>query len=138
MLTDLQVMIERQDAEITIEPLPTVQGDASQLRQLFQNLLSNAIEYSGDDPPRVHVGAERDGDRWRLSVRDEGIGLDPAAADRVFQVFQRLHGPDEYDGTGIGLAICRRIVERHGGEIAVDSEPGEGATFAFTLPATVS
>ncbi|AGB39081.1 PAS domain-containing sensor histidine kinase [Natronococcus occultus] len=136
VLTDLQVMIERHDAEITTEPLPTIQGDSSQLRQLFQNLLSNAIEYSGDEPPRIHVSAERDGDRWRLSVRDEGIGLDPEAADRIFQVFQRLHGTDEYDGTGIGLAICRRIVERHGGEIRVDSEPGDGATFTFTLPAT--
>ncbi|WP_394739860.1 PAS domain-containing sensor histidine kinase [Natronococcus roseus] len=138
VLTDLQMMTERQGAEITAESLPTVQGDASQLRQLLQNLLSNAIEYSGDEPPRVHVGADRDGDRWRLSVRDEGIGIDPAEQERVFEVFQRLHGHEEYEGTGIGLAICRRIVERHGGRIRVDSEPGEGATFAFTLPATES
>jgi PAS domain S-box-containing protein len=134
VLTDLQVMIERSDAEITAESLPEVEGDPRQLRQLFQNLLSNAIEYSGDEPPRVHVSAERAGRYWRVSVRDEGIGIPDDDSDRVFQVFQRLHGREEYDGTGIGLAICRRIVERHGGRIRVDSEPGDGATFTFTLP----
>ncbi|ELY54655.1 multi-sensor signal transduction histidine kinase [Natronococcus amylolyticus DSM 10524] len=138
VLTDLQVMIERHDAEITAESLPTVQGDTSQLRQLLQNLVSNAIEYSGDEPPRVHVGADRAGDRWEIAVRDEGVGIDPDEQERVFEVFQRLHGHDECEGTGIGLAICRRIVERHGGRIRVDSGPGEGATFTFTLPATES
>ncbi|GAB3664810.1 PAS domain-containing sensor histidine kinase [Halopiger thermotolerans] len=134
VLTDLQVKIEDTDAEITAESLPTVEGDASQLRQLFQNLLSNALEYSGDEPPRVHVGVERNRRTWEITVEDEGIGIDPDEADRVFQVFQRLHSRDEYPGTGIGLALCRRIVERHGGRIWVDSEPGEGSTFAFTIP----
>ncbi len=134
VLTDLQVMIDGTDAEITTESLPTVEGDASQLRQLFQNLVSNAIEYCGDDPPRVHVSAERDGQTWRIAVRDNGIGIDPDDAERVFEVFQRLHSREEYDGTGIGLALCRRIVERHGGEIGVDSEPGGGSTFTVTLP----
>ncbi|WP_436346950.1 PAS domain-containing sensor histidine kinase [Natronorubrum sp. FCH18a] len=134
VLTDLQVMIDRHDAEITAESLPEVPGDASQFRQLFQNLLSNAIEYSGDEPPRIHVETERTGRNWTISVRDEGIGIDPTDSERVFQVFQRLHSRDEYDGTGIGLALCRRIVERHGGEIWVESEPGEGSTFSFTLP----
>ncbi|MGQ3411042.1 PAS domain-containing sensor histidine kinase [Natrinema sp. LN54] len=134
VLTDLQVMIDRQDAEITAEALPEVTGDSRQLRQLFQNLLSNAIEYSGDEPPRVHLSAEHNGRNWEISVRDEGIGIDPDDQDRVFRVFQRLHSREEYDGTGIGLALCRRIVERHGGRIWVDSEPGEGSTFSFTIP----
>ncbi|WP_207592996.1 PAS domain S-box protein [Halomontanus rarus] len=133
---DLQVRIEECDAEITTDDLPRVDGDASQLRQVFQNLLSNAVEYSGDQPPRVDVDAEQDGNEWIVSVRDEGVGIDPDEQDRIFEVFQRLHTHDEHPGTGIGLALCRRIVERHGGEIWVDSEPGEGATFSVTLPVT--
>ncbi|AEH37216.1 sensor histidine kinase [Halopiger xanaduensis] len=150
--TDLQFMIEESDGTITRESLPTVEGDERQLRQVFQNLLSNAIEYSGDEPPRVHVSAERSAERaaeaegesggesrgtgaaWTISVRDEGIGIDPDDADRVFGVFQRLHSMNEHAGSGIGLALCERIVERHGGEIWVDTEPGEGSTFRFTLP----
>ena len=137
---DLRVKIGEHDAEITAEGLPRVMGDAGQLRQLFQNLLDNAIEYSGDDPPRVHVSAEQatSGDEWLISVSDEGIGIDPEQADRVFEVFQSLHSKDEYDGTGIGLALCERIIERHGGDIWVESEPGEGATFSFTLSAVSS
>ncbi|WP_436344770.1 PAS domain-containing protein [Natronorubrum sp. FCH18a] len=143
---DLQIQIEESGAEITAEPLPRVAGDPSQLRQVVQNLLDNAIEYSGDEPPRVHVTAEPRGREWEISVeprgreweisvRDEGIGIDPDDADRIFEVFQRLHSQEEHAGTGIGLALCRRIVERHGGEITVDSEPGEGTTFSVTLPA---
>ena len=132
---DLRMKLAEHDAELTVEELPTVEGDGGQLRQLFQNLLENAVEYSGDAPPRVHVSAERRGDEWRLAVSDEGIGIDPDDADRVFEVFQSLHTNDEHEGTGIGLALCERIVERHGGEIRVDSTPGEGATFSFTLPA---
>ncbi|OIB58819.1 PAS domain-containing sensor histidine kinase [Natrialba sp. SSL1] len=135
VLGDLQLSIEEHDAEITSEPLPTVEGDASQLRQVFQNLIDNAIEYSGNDPPRVHISAERTGKKWRITVRDEGIGIDPEDSDRVFEVFQRLHTRDEHAGTGIGLALCRRIIERHTGEIQVESEPGDGAAFSFTLPA---
>ncbi|MXV64578.1 PAS domain S-box protein [Natronorubrum sp. JWXQ-INN-674] len=134
VLADLEVKIVETEAEITTEPLPTVNGDASQLRQVFQNLLSNGIEYS-DGTPRVHVSAERNGREWIVSVSDEGIGLEPDESERIFEVFQRLHSREEYSGTGIGLALCRRIVERHGGEIWVDSEPGEGATFSVTLPA---
>ncbi len=132
---DLRMRIEESDAAIDVEPLPRVRGDADQLRQVFQNLLRNAVEYSGDDPPRVHVSAERAGSEWVVSVSDEGIGVDPDDADRIFEVFQRLHSHEEHPGTGIGLALCRRIVERHGGEIWVESEPGEGSTFSFTLPA---
>ncbi|WP_436347734.1 PAS domain-containing sensor histidine kinase [Natronorubrum sp. FCH18a] len=133
-LEDLRVKIEENDADITAEPLPRVHGDAGQLRQVFQNLLSNAITYSGDEPPRVHVSVEENAGNWVFSVRDEGIGIDPDDRERIFEVFHRLHTIEEHSGTGIGLALCQRIVERHGGDIWVDSEPGDGATFSFTLP----
>jgi PAS domain S-box-containing protein len=133
---DLQFRIEESGADISRDSLPTVHGDTDQLRAVFQNLLDNAIKYSGDAPPEVHVGADRDGDRWTITVEDEGIGIDQDAQDRVFEVFQRLHAREEHAGTGIGLALCQRIVERHDGEIWIDSEPGEGTTFTFTLPAT--
>lgn len=132
---DLQVRINETDAGITTDDLPRVKGDASQLRQVFQNLLSNAIDYSGDESPRIDVSKERDGDDWIISVRDEGVGIDPEDTDRIFDVFQRLHTHEEHPGTGIGLALCQRIVERHGGDIWVDSEPDEGSTFSFRLPA---
>ncbi|OIB55457.1 PAS domain-containing sensor histidine kinase [Natrialba sp. SSL1] len=135
VLTDLSVRIDETDAEITAEPLPTVSGDASQLRQLFQNLLENALQYSGEENPRVTLSATRDEDEWILSVSDEGIGIDHEETDRVFEVFQRLHSHEEYEGAGIGLALCRRVVERHGGDIWVDSDPEAGSTFSFTLPA---
>jgi len=135
---DLQFTIDEHDAEVTTESLPNVMGDASQLRQVFQNLLENALEYSGDEPPRVHITAERTGDEWTISVHDTGIGIDPDNSDRVFEVFQRLHTREKHAGTGIGLALCRRIVERHDGEIWIDSEVGDGTTVSFTLPATDS
>ncbi|QLG26255.1 PAS domain-containing protein [Halorarum halophilum] len=131
---DLTVQVTGTDAEITTENLPRVEGDPDQLRQVLQNLLSNALEYSDEGPPRVHVSAERDSDEWIVSVRDEGIGVDPDDHERIFEVFERLHSRDDYPGAGIGLALCQRILERHDGEIWVDSEPGEGATFSFTLP----
>ncbi|MFC6728121.1 PAS domain S-box protein, partial [Natronoarchaeum mannanilyticum] len=134
-IQDLEVKIAESDAEIEAEPLPEAYGDEGQLRQVFENLLSNAIEYSEEGPPQVDVGAERDGEMWIVSVSDDGIGIDPEHADRVFEVFNRLHTREEHDGTGIGLALCRRIVERHGGEIWVDSTPGEGSTFYFSVPA---
>ena len=136
VIDDLQFRIEESEAEISRDGLPTMHGDPDQLREVFQNLLDNAIEYSGDAPPEIHVGADRDGDRWVITVDDEGIGIDPDDQDRVFEVFQRLHTREEHDGTGIGLALCERIVERHGGEIWVESEPGEGSTFSFTLQKT--
>jgi light-regulated signal transduction histidine kinase (bacteriophytochrome) len=134
VLVDLQVSIEESDAEISTERLPRVKGDANQLRQVFQNLLSNAITYTDDGPPRIDVSATRDDGEWVMSVQDDGIGIDPEEQDRVFTVFDRLHGRGDYEGTGIGLALCQRIVERHDGEIWVESEPGEGSTFSFTLP----
>ena len=131
---DLQVKIGESNAEITVEDLPRVEGDPDQLRQVFQNLLDNAIEYSGDEPPTIQVTAERDGTEWVVSVEDDGVGIDPEYADTIFDVFERLHAQDDHPGTGIGLALCERIVERHGGEIWVESEPGTGSTFSFTLP----
>ncbi|WP_425492994.1 MEDS domain-containing protein [Natrinema amylolyticum] len=135
VLEDLQLQIEETDAEITAEELPRVEGDGNQLRQVVQNLLENAITYSGSSPPRVHIDAKRRKREWVISIHDNGIGIDPDNQDRVFDIFDRLHTHDEYEGTGLGLALCQRIVERHNGEIWVDSEPDEGSTFSLTLPA---
>ena len=133
---NLELQIDESDAVIDSEQLPRVEGDASQLRQVFQNLISNAIEYSGDAPPQVDISAERDGEEWIISVRDRGLGIPSEEQDRIFEVFERLHSHEEKSGTGIGLALCNRIIERHNGEIWVESEPGEGTTFSFTLPAS--
>ena len=132
---DLSVAIEVNNAAVTVEPLPRVKGDPNQLRQVFQNLLKNAVEYSGDEPPKVCVSAERNGGDWVVSVGDEGIGIDPVDQERIFEVFERGHGREEGNGTGIGLALCERIVDRHGRTLRVESTPGDGATFSFDLPA---
>ena len=127
--------IEDAEAEVTSDPLPTVLADEAQLAQVFQNLIANGIKFrQEDEPPRVHISAEREGDEWVFSVADNGIGIDPKQADRIFQIFQRLHTEEEYPGLGIGLALCKRIVERHGGRIWMESEPGAGSTFYFTIP----
>jgi light-regulated signal transduction histidine kinase (bacteriophytochrome) len=136
VLADLRLRIESSDPEVTAGSLPTVEGDRSQLRQVRQNLLENAVTYSGDEPPRVHVDAHRAGGELVVSVADEDIGIDPDDAGTVFEVFQRLHSRADNEVTGLGLALCQRIVERHGGEIWVESARGEGATFSFTLPAS--
>ncbi|HEX5163845.1 MAG TPA: CHASE3 domain-containing protein [Thermomicrobiales bacterium] len=132
-ITSVRVAVEESEAVITHDPLPVVTADERMLTQLFQNLLSNAIKFSGDRPPRVHVSAARQPDEWLFAVRDEGIGIAPEYAQRIFVIFQRLHGRDEYPGTGIGLAICKKIVDRHGGRLWVESTFGAGATFYFTL-----
>jgi len=134
VLTDLEMAIEESGAVVTHGTLPEVMGDAAQLRQVFQNLISNAIKFRGQEPSCIHVSCERSGDDWLFSVRDNGIGIDPQYADRLFVIFRRLHTKAEYPGTGIGLATCRRLVERHGGRIWLKSEPGKGSTFFFTLP----
>ena len=131
---DLDVQLRERDAEITVDALPSVTGDEHQLRQVFQNLLQNATEYCGDEPPRIRIDAERNGETCTVAVRDQGVGIDPAHHGRIFEVFQSLHPESQHSGSGIGLALCERIVERHGGRIWVESDPGEGSTFSFTLP----
>ncbi|WP_373528148.1 ATP-binding protein [Nostoc sp.] len=133
-LSNLHQHIAETGAIITHDPLPTVMADSTQLMQLFQNLIGNAIKFHSDQPPQIHVGAKRIEDAWLFSVRDNGIGIDPRFRDRIFVIFQRLHTRDEYIGTGIGLAICKKIVECHRGRIWVESEQGVGATFYFTIP----
>ena len=133
-LDDLRLRIEENDAEIVVGDLPTVVADGNQLEQVFQNLVSNALKYRGEDPPRVEIDAERGDGEWLFRVSDNGIGIDPAHVDRIFEVFKRLHTTEEYPGTGIGLALCEKIVDRHGGRIWVESEEGEGSTFWFTVP----
>jgi light-regulated signal transduction histidine kinase (bacteriophytochrome) len=147
---NLSMVIEESSALVTNDELPTVMADEGQLVQLFQNLIGNAIKFRSEKPPYVHVSAQRIKDSeipnpkseirnpksesWVFSVRDNGIGIDPQYHERIFVIFQRLHKKEEYPGTGMGLAICKRIVERHGGKIWVESEPGEGSTFYFTIP----
>ena len=135
ILTDHRVCIEESGATIEVADLPTIHGRANQIEQLFSNLVANAIKYSGDEPPHVEISANRASDRHEFAVADRGIGIDPAYADQIFEVFGRLHSNDEYEGTGIGLALCRKIVAHHGGGIRVESEPGAGTTFRFSLPA---
>jgi PAS domain S-box-containing protein len=131
---NLEKKVLETQATITHDPLPTVSGDFGRLAQVFQNLIENAMKYRRDEPPRVHISAEQKGAEWLLCVSDNGIGIDPRYTERVFVMFKRLHGSD-YEGTGIGLAVCKKIVERHGGHIWVESESGEGSRFYFTLPA---
>lgn len=135
---NLKVAVAESGATITTDVLPTVFGDSTQLAQLLQNLLSNGIKFRGKDALRIHVSAERTGHEWRVSVQDNGIGIAPEYFERIFVIFQRLHSRDEYPGTGIGLAVCQRIVERHGGRIWVESRPGHGSKFSFTIPDFVS
>jgi light-regulated signal transduction histidine kinase (bacteriophytochrome) len=133
-LRNLQISIETAQAKITRDPLPALPVDATQMMQLFQNLIGNALKFHGERPPEIHVGARQQPGRWVFTVRDNGIGIEPQYFERIFQIFQRLHTRNRYPGTGIGLAICKRIVERHEGEIWVESQPGQGSTFCFSLP----
>jgi light-regulated signal transduction histidine kinase (bacteriophytochrome) len=133
---NLQMSIEKSGAIVTAGELPTIRADATQLTQLFQNLLGNAVKYRNENAPRIHVQARTADKSWLFSVQDNGIGIEPQYFDRIFQMFQRLHTREKYSGTGIGLAICRRIVERHGGKIWVESQPGCGSTFLFAIPHT--
>lgn len=134
-LRNLASAVRDSQALVTNQDLPMVLADRSQLVQVFQNLIGNSLKFHGEEPPRVHVSASLEDDMWVFSVRDNGIGIEAKYFEQIFTLFQRLHSRDEYPGTGIGLALCRRIVERHGGRIWVESEPGRGATFFFALRA---
>jgi light-regulated signal transduction histidine kinase (bacteriophytochrome) len=131
----LESAITETGAIVEHEALPMVRGNRGQLVQLLQNLIGNALKYRGVTAPRVRISAHRDGAMWTIAIRDNGIGIEAQYFDRVFSIFQRLHTRDEYPGTGIGLAICKRIVEQAGGAIWIESELGVGSTFYFTLPA---
>ena len=133
-VSNLTLSIQESGARITAGDLPTVRADESQLIQLFQNLIGNALKFRSDQPLRIHVDARREGDNWVFSVKDNGIGIDPEFHQKIFMIFQRLHTRDKHPGDGMGLAICKKIVERHGGTIWVESVPAQGATFCFTLP----
>jgi len=130
----LQSSIHDAGGQVTCGELPVVMGDRSQFVQLMQNLIGNGLKYHGDKSPHVHVSASRIGDEWNFSVGDNGIGIEPKHQERVFEIFKRLHDQKEYPGTGIGLAVCRRVVHRHGGKIWVESEAGQGSAFHFTIP----
>ena len=134
MLTNLQTTIDASGAVITHAGLPVLVADESQLLQLLQNLISNAIKFSDQKAPHIHIGAEERTDAWVLSVKDNGIGIEPQYFARIFVMFQRLHGKADYPGTGIGLAICQKVMDQHGGHIQVDSQPGQGSTFYCSFP----
>ena len=133
-LSNLEAAINESGAKVTHERLPTVVGDATQLTQLFQNLVGNAIKFRGTEPPVVHVSSESTGDASQICIQDNGVGIEPRFAECIFQAFQRLHSQSAYPGTGIGLALCQKIVERHGGRIWVEPNQGKGSKFWFTLP----
>jgi len=134
-ITHLDQAIKESGGSVTHDPMPTLAVDRGQMVRLFQNLVGNALKYrKPDEPPKVHVSAEQNANEWVFSIRDNGIGFDPKFASTIFMPFKRLHTADEYPGTGVGLAICRRIVQAQGGRIWAESQPGEGSTFIFTLP----
>ncbi len=133
-LSNLEVSLKEDRAEVSQGPLPSLQGDFNQVVQLFQNLIGNAVKFHGSDPPGIRVEAEQKGKEWVFSVQDNGIGIEPQYVEKIFEVFKRLHSRSDYPGTGIGLAICKKVVARHGGRIWVESEPGRGSTFYWTFP----
>ena len=134
-VANLGIASHESGALITHDPLPVLMADPSQIAQLFQNLIGNGVKFrAAGRTPEIHVSAQRQDGGWRFSVRDNGIGIEPQYHERIFVIFQRLHTRTEYAGTGIGLAICKRIVERHGGVISLESAPGGGSTFYFTIP----
>jgi two-component system, LuxR family, sensor kinase FixL len=133
-LANLEASMQEAGALVSGDPLPVLKADAGQLTQLFQNLIGNAIKFRSQEAPKIHVGVRKDGEQWVFSVKDNGIGVQAEYFERIFVIFQRLHTRSEYPGTGIGLAICKKIVERHGGRIYLQSEPGQGSTFSFTIP----
>ena len=133
-----QVAIQQSGATLTHDAMPTIAADQVQMTQLFQNLIANGMKFRRSAAPRIHVGASRKDEEWLFTVKDDGIGIERQYFERIFLLFQRLHTRREYPGTGIGLTICKKIVERHGGRIWIESVPGEGSTFFFTVPDRVS
>lgn len=137
-LSNLQLLIEETNTHIYRDSLPTVMADKSQLIQLFQNILNNAIKYRREDPPNIKIGVRSEDDYWLFWIKDNGIGISPQYFERIFLIFQRLHTRQEYPGTGIGLAICQKIIQRHQGKIWLESELGKGSTFYFTIPKSMT
>lgn len=133
-ISNLQIEIDEKGAIVTYDHLPDIFTDETQMTQLFQNLIGNGIKFCKDETPRINISAKQKDNDWIFSVRDNGIGIDKKDAERIFDIFQRLHSSSQYQGTGIGLAICKKIVERHGGKIWVTSESGKGSTFSFSIP----
>jgi chemotaxis family two-component system sensor kinase Cph1 len=131
---NLKILIEEKKANISINPLPVINADEDQMIQLFQNLLSNSLKFQGPLSPKIVIDAKRNNKEWIFSVKDNGIGIDKKNYERIFLMFQRLHKKDEYEGTGMGLTICKKIVERHRGKIWLNSELGNGSTFYFSVP----
>ena len=129
----MELYIKENKATVSHDPLPNVIADGTQA-QVFQNLIINGIKFHSEEAPKIHISAEKKESEWVFSVQDNGIGIDPQYSEKIFEVFKRLHKKEEYPGTGIGLAVCKKIVERHGGRIWVESELGKGSTFYFTLP----
>jgi light-regulated signal transduction histidine kinase (bacteriophytochrome) len=133
VLRDLSMAIEEGEAQIEVGDMPWVMADSTQLRRLLSNLIGNALKYRGEAIPEISIHSEFKNSRWEFTISDNGIGIDPEFHDRIFRIFQRLHGRGEYSGSGLGLAVCRKIVERHGGQIWVESRPLGGSLFVFTL-----
>jgi light-regulated signal transduction histidine kinase (bacteriophytochrome) len=133
-LSNLNLYITENKATVSYGSLPKVMADSTQLGQVFQNLIINGIKFHSEEAPKIHLSAEKNASEWVFSVQDNGIGIDPQYSEKIFEVFKRLHNKEEYPGTGIGLAVCKKIVERHGGRMWVESELGKGSTFYFTLP----
>ena len=138
VLSNLTVSIEESNAIITHDPLPTVNADKTQMMQVFQNLIANAIKFQGSNPPKIHISAHKDEKEWKFAVTDNGIGIDPEYQKQIFEVFKRLHTREEYPGSGIGLSVSQKIIRRHGGNIWVESELGKGSTFYFTIPHSIN
>ena len=138
VLSNLSVTIKENKACITYDPLPTVNADKTQMMQVFQNLIANAIKFQGSNPPKIHISAHKDEKEWKFAVTDNGIGIDPEYQKQIFEVFKRLHTREEYPGSGIGLSVSQKIIRRHGGNIWVESELGKGSTFYFTIPHSIN